>query len=102
MYSYDERMRAVLLYIQYDHSASATVRELGYPTAKMLRGWYRDYQTNGELPRHKKRRSLFSIERRHAAVDYYFAHGRSISRTIKALGYPGRDALKQWIGLYCQ
>ena len=25
MYSYEERMRAVLLYIQYDHSASATV-----------------------------------------------------------------------------
>ena len=25
MYSYEERMRAILLYIQYDHSASATV-----------------------------------------------------------------------------
>ena len=50
MYSYEERMRAVLLYIQYDHSASATVRELGYPTTKMLRRWDRDYEVTGELP----------------------------------------------------
>jgi putative transposase len=97
VYSYEERMRAVLLYIQYDHSASATVRELGYPTTKMLGRWYREYEATGELATHQKRRSLFSNQQQHSAVDYYFAHGRSISRTIKALGYPHRDALKQWI-----
>ena len=97
MYSYEERMRAVLVYIQYDHSASATVRELGYPTTKMLKRWYRDYEATGELPTHPKRRSRYSIQQQQAAVEYFFAHGRSISRTIRALGYPRRDALKQWI-----
>lgn len=30
MYSYEERLRAVKLYIKYDHSLSAVIRELGY------------------------------------------------------------------------
>jgi len=29
MYSYEERMRAINLYIKYDLSAAATIRELG-------------------------------------------------------------------------
>ena len=49
MYSYEQRIRAVLLYIQYEHSGSATIRELGYPTTKMLRRWYREYDATGDL-----------------------------------------------------
>ena len=36
MYSYEDRMKAVKLYIKYDCSAADTVRELGYPNRKML------------------------------------------------------------------
>lgn len=39
MYSYEERKKAVALYIKFDKSASAVVRELGYPDTKMLRVW---------------------------------------------------------------
>lgn len=31
------------------------------------------------------------------AVNYYLEHGRSITRTIRAIGYPSRDTLKEWI-----
>ena len=31
MFSYDERMKAVKLYIQYALSAAKVIRELGYP-----------------------------------------------------------------------
>ena len=36
MYSYEDRMKAVMLYIEYDRSAADTIRELGYPGRKTL------------------------------------------------------------------
>ena len=35
MYSYEERLRAVKLYIKYDHSLSAVIRELRYPSHRL-------------------------------------------------------------------
>lgn len=44
MYSYDDRMRAVKLYIQYDHSFSSVQHELGYPNnRKTLKAWYKEF-----------------------------------------------------------
>lgn len=34
MYSYEERMKAIELYIKYDQCATDTIRELGYPDRK--------------------------------------------------------------------
>ena len=47
MYSYDDRLRAVKLYIQYSKSATDTIRELGYPSRKNLRRWYRSQIETG-------------------------------------------------------
>ena len=49
MYSYEDRMRAVALYIKYDFQAELVVRELGYATAKSLKRWYKEYQEKGHL-----------------------------------------------------
>ena len=49
MYSYEEWLRAVKLYIKYDHSLSAVIRELGYPAHQALLQWYREYITQGDL-----------------------------------------------------
>lgn len=49
MYSYEERLRAVKLYIKYDHSISAVIRKLGYPFHQALFHWYQEYQTYGDL-----------------------------------------------------
>ena len=49
MYSCEDRIRAVELYIKYDLSAADTVRELGYPSHRMLVRWFREYQETGRL-----------------------------------------------------
>jgi transposase-like protein len=43
MYSYEERKKAVELYLQFGKSACAVIRDLGYPTFSMLKLWYREY-----------------------------------------------------------
>ena len=49
MLSYEERMKAVQLFIKYDLSVAATNRELGYPTRKTLIRWYNEYNEKGDL-----------------------------------------------------
>ena len=49
MYFYEERLRAVKLYIKYDHSLSAVIRELGYPSHQALLQWYRESIMQCEL-----------------------------------------------------
>lgn len=100
MYSYEERLRAVKLYIKYDHSLSAVIRELGYPSHQALLQWYREYITQGDLHakcvRHR-RRCKFTMEKRKAAVAYYQEHGQNLARTVKKLGYPSRATLFNWL-----
>ena len=47
MYYYEDRIRAVKLYIKLGKRLSATIRQLGYPTKNSLIGWYREYQHPG-------------------------------------------------------
>ena len=99
MYSYEDRMRAVELFIKYDLSAADTIRELGYPSYKMLVRWYREYQETGQLheTRNKGLYRLYTQQQMEAAVKYYLEHGRNISRTVRAVGYPSRETLRAWI-----
>jgi len=97
MYSYEDRMKAVELYIKYDLSAAATIRELGYPNRKMLARWYKEYKETGDLHKHYNKKAKYTPEQKKAAVDYYLEHGRNISRTVEMLGYPHRDELAKWI-----
>lgn len=49
MFSYEERIKAVKLLIQYDLSYSTVIRELGYPSRESLWNWYNEYSQYGEL-----------------------------------------------------
>ena len=50
MYSYDERIKAVKLYIQYDKSYASLFRELGYPpSSHTIKLWYKEYKQHGDL-----------------------------------------------------
>jgi len=50
MYSYEDRMRAVKLYIKYDFSYASVKHELGFPKhSDSLRKWYKEYQENSDL-----------------------------------------------------
>ncbi|PKH14618.1 transposase [Pseudomonas sp. 43NM1] len=98
MYSYEDRIRAVKLYIKLGKRTGATIRQLGYPTKNSLKSWHAEYERCLDLPRsYENSKSKYSLAQREKAVGYYLEHGRSIAATIKALGYPARDSLRAWI-----
>ena len=98
MYSYEERMRAVKLYIKLGKRVQATICELGYPTKNALIGWHREYERLQDLPiRSVPRTPKFSTAQKQVALEHYATHGRCISWTLRALGYPGRATLTAWV-----
>lgn len=97
MYSYEDRLRAVRLYIKLGKRVGPTIRQLGYPTENALKGWYREYEERGNLPAGYARQPMHSQAQKDRAVKHYLEHGRCIVATIKALGYPSRDLLSAWI-----
>lgn len=97
MYSYEDRMRAVRLYIKLGERAALTIRQLGYPTKNALKSWHREYVKHADLTASYVRRPKFSDAQKELAVDHYLEHGRCIALTIKALGYPSRSLLSTWV-----
>ena len=98
MYSYEDRVRAVKLYIKLGKRIAATIRQLGYPTKNALKSWHREFERCCDLPmRYVRSKPKYSVEQKKLAVDHYLDHGRCMTVTIKALGYPGRDSLTNWI-----
>jgi putative transposase len=75
-------MKAMELYIKYDLSATAVIRELGYPNRKMLARWYKEYKETGDLHKQYNKKAKYTPEQKKTAVDYYLEHGRNISRTV--------------------
>ncbi|MDQ0036730.1 transposase-like protein [Variovorax boronicumulans] len=68
MYSYEDRIRAVELYIKLGKRVRPTIRQLGYPTKNSLKGWCNEYQQKFDLPAGYAGRKLkFSQEQRAAA-----------------------------------
>jgi len=98
VYSLEDRMRAVELYLQYGYSPAAVRRELGYPTKNTVQQWAREFATTGALhewshphrPRH-------SEEEKQTAIDYCLEHGRCMRRAVRSLGYPSEARLKEWL-----
>lgn len=97
MYSYEDRMRAVHLYIKYGKRTAAVIRELGYPSRKNLPRWYRTYIEAGDLPKHSRLKPRYTHEQKQAAVAHYVDHGRCLARTCRILGYPTRNVLAAWV-----
>lgn len=97
MYSYDDRLRAVQLYIKLGKRAGLTIRQLGYPTKNALKAWHRAYEQRQDLPPAYMRQPKYTPAQRQQAVDHFAANGRCLAVTIKALGYPSRALLAHWI-----
>src|SRR5262245_5445420 len=53
MYSYEDRIRAVKLYLKLGKRLTATVRQLAYPTTKSLELWYHTYERCLDLPKER-------------------------------------------------
>ena len=51
MYSYEDRLRAVRLYIKLGKRVGLTIRQLGYPTKNALKSWHREYEQRRRFAR---------------------------------------------------
>lgn len=98
MYSYEERKKAVDLYIKYGKRASTVIRELGYPDRHVLVLWYKDLLEKGkiEVPDFTGR-SPYSEEEKQKAITFYIEHGRNLKFTVEQLGYPSTHLLSKWL-----
>ena len=97
MYSYEDRIRAVELYIKLGKRAAASIRQLGYPTRKALKSWHREYEQRHGLPTgYVRSKPRYSLEQK-SVVAHYLNHGRCLAFTLQALGYPGRGTLAAWL-----
>lgn len=98
MYSYEERIRAVKLYVKLGKRTGPTIRQLGYPTKNSLKGWYREYERDRDLQVvYTRSRVKYTAEQIQVAVQHYLDHDRCIASTLRALGYPCRDLLTAWV-----
>jgi transposase InsO family protein/transposase-like protein len=97
MYSYEDRLRAVRLYIKLGKRVAMTIRQLGYPTKNALKSWHREYEQRLDLPAGYVRGPRYSQAQKERAVEHYLEHGRCLAATIKALGYPSRTLLPAWV-----
>ncbi|MFC0280361.1 hypothetical protein ACFOHK_15240 [Falsigemmobacter intermedius] len=99
MYSYEERMRAVALYVKLGKRPHGTIRELGYASRNALKGCCLKFERQQDLPaRSAPRPQKFSEAQKQAALAHYASHGRCVSWTFRALAYPGRAKLTAWVG----
>lgn len=64
MYSYEERIKAVQLYIKYDGCIADTIRELRYIIRSALVRWYKEYQEHGDSLRGYERWPSFTLAKR--------------------------------------
>jgi len=96
MYSYEDRLRAVRLYIKLGKRVGLTIRQLGYPTKNALKHWHREYEQRLERPLGTCG-PKYSQAQKELAVHHYLEHGRCLAATIKALGYPSRTLLPAWV-----
>ncbi|NMM06122.1 IS3 family transposase, partial [Polaromonas sp.] len=96
--SYEDRIRAVKLYIKLGKRTGATIRRLGYPTKNSLKNWHRAFEQGEDFPTGYVRSwQKYSDEQKQVVVKHYLNHDRCITGAIKALGYPCRDTLAAWI-----
>ena len=87
MYLYEDRIRAVKLYIKLGKRTGPTIRQLGYPTKNALKSWHREYEHSRDLQvRYVRSRQKYSDEQKQAAVEHYLDNDRCVASTMKALG----------------
>lgn len=81
MYSYEERMRAVRLFVKYDKSCMAVINELEYPSRVQLMSWYREYEKDGDLAmRGGTAINLFMLDIPRLSVDIDISYVGALAR----------------------
>ena len=99
MHGQERRRLATGTLVKFDHSYAGTIAELGYPTRSALRAWRDEHEGTGEVPASRfATNPKHAAEMRRRAVEHYLEHGKSLARTMRALGYPkSREKLCEWV-----
>ena len=97
MYSHEDRLKAVQLFIKTGRNEAKVIRTLGYPSPGALRQWYCEFTQTGKLHQKSKNKPRYSEKQKKAAVKHYDDHGGSLIGVTRALGYPDRNTLSQWV-----
>jgi len=70
MYSYEDRLRAVRLYIKLGERIGLTIRQLGYPTKSSLKTWYREFERRHDLPTGYARHPMYPTAQQHGGQPF--------------------------------
>lgn len=97
MFTLEEKTKALKLLIKYDGAYTQVIRELGYPSMSSLMRWYTQHKETNTIAIKTARKPRYSKEEQDNAINYFLEHGKNISRTCMALGYPSRPTLTKWI-----
>lgn len=99
MYTREERMKAVELYIKHKKNATPVIRGLGYPGRSSLVRWYKIYmeeKKTGILHDGRIWFLQFPLEKRRYAVRCCFKNEWNFTKTVREIGYPCDKTLKKW------
>ena len=70
----------------------------GHLTKNALKGWRRDFEQRLDLSvGYAGRCPKYSQVQKEVAVEHYLTHDRCTAATIKALGYPCRTTMTEWL-----
>ena len=87
MCSYEDRIRAVKLYLKLGKRTGATILQLEYPTKNALKSWHREDEQCDDLPMGYVRLKLKCLDKqKKVAARHYLNHDRCLAGTLKALG----------------
>lgn len=85
MYSYEDRIRAVELYLKLGKRIKAAIPQLGYPTKNSLKAWCEEFEKRGDLQKEYVRaKPKYSEEQKNQALEHYVNRGRCFSFTLRA------------------
>lgn len=102
MYSWEDPMKAVTLYVESKFSENQVIKSLGYPSPNTLRSWYREYVTAGLLHTESRRKPHYSsaqyIEDFMASLDTYI-RWYNTARIKESLGWMSPMEYRASLGL---
>ncbi|KKB60772.1 transposase, partial [Robbsia andropogonis] len=69
---------------------------------KSLKSWHLEYEQRRDLRAgYARSKQVYSAEQKKLAMDHYLSHDRCVAATLRALGYPSRGTLTDWIREQC-
>lgn len=85
IYSRENELRAIELFIKYDFGPKSVINELGYPCRASLCNWCNEYLADGNDIPDANPYQHYGEGLKRAVVDHYFKHGKCLARTCRAL-----------------